>query len=110
MRTNYIKIALALLAAMPMQTMAQGTNDGLGDNDIDIKSLYEMVTKHEQKSKALKLYFNYGMSNQTMYDSCNGEWNSHMANRYLRVEMIGWLTDYNTNRIELGMMYRMKVL
>lgn len=69
-----------------------------------------MVTKHEQKSKALKLHFNYGMSNQTMYDSRNGEWNSHMASRYLRVEMIGWLTDYNTNRIKLGMMYRMKVL
>ena len=41
-----------------MHAMAQGTNDGLGDDDIDIKSLYEMVTKHEQKSKALKLYFN----------------------------------------------------
>lgn len=93
MKTNYIKIALALLTAMPMHTMAQGTNNGLGDDDIDIKSLYEMVTKHEQKSKALKLYFNYGMSNQTMYDSRNGEWNSHMANRYLKVEMIGWLTD-----------------
>lgn len=93
MKTNYIKIALALLTAMPMHTMAQGTNNGLGDDDIDIKSLYEMVTKHEQKSKALKLYFNYGMSNQTMYDSRNGEWNSHMVNRYLKVEMIGWLTD-----------------
>jgi hypothetical protein len=93
MKTNYIKIALALLTAMPMHIMAQGTNNGLGDDDIDIKSLYEMVTKHEQKSKALKLYFNYGMSNQTMYDSRNGEWNSHMANRYLKVEMIGWLTD-----------------
>ena len=48
MRTNYIKITMVLLAAMPIHTMAQGTNDGLGDDDIDIKSLYEMVTRAVQ--------------------------------------------------------------
>lgn len=49
MKTNYIKIALALLTAMPMHTMAQGTNNGLGDDDIDIKSLYEMVKTRTEK-------------------------------------------------------------
>lgn len=34
---------------MPLSTLAQGTNDGLGEEEVDLKSLYEMVTKHEQK-------------------------------------------------------------
>ena len=46
---------------MPTYAMGQGSNHGLGGNDIDLKSLYEMVTKHEQKSKAVQLYINYGV-------------------------------------------------
>ena len=37
------------MEALPVSAMAQGTNDGLGGGDVDIKSLYELVTKHEQK-------------------------------------------------------------
>lgn len=89
----YKQLALTALAAIPACAMAQGTNHGLGGDDIDIKSLYELVTKHEQKSKAVKLYINYGVSNQTSHDSRDGEWSSRFSNRYLRIEMIGWLTD-----------------
>ena len=57
---------------MPLSTLAQGTNDGLGEEEVDLKSLYEMVTKHEQKSKALELYINYGAAAQATHDSRNG--------------------------------------
>lgn len=57
MRKSII-LALFTTAAMPLSTLAQGTNDGLGEEEVDLKSLYEMVTKHEQKSKALELYIN----------------------------------------------------
>lgn len=87
------KLALMALAAMPACAMGQGSNHGLGGDDIDLKSLYEMVTKHEQKSKAIKLYINYGVSAQASHDSREGEWASRFSNRYLRVEMIGWLND-----------------
>lgn len=89
----YKQIALTALAAIPACAMAQGTNHGLGGDDIDIKSLYEMVTKHEQKSKAVKLYINYGVSAQASHDSRDGEWASRIGNRYLKIEMIGWLND-----------------
>ena len=47
---------------MPTYAMGQGSNHGLGGDDIDLKSLYEMVTKHEQKSKTVQLYINYDPS------------------------------------------------
>ena len=43
---------------MPLNTLAQGTNDGLGEEEVDLKSLYEMVSRQEKKSKALELYIN----------------------------------------------------
>lgn len=79
---------------MPLNTLAQGTNDGLGEEEVDLKSLYEMVTKHEQKSKALELYINYGAAAQVTHDSRNGEWGARIYNRYLKIEMVGWLTDH----------------
>lgn len=88
-----LKQALFIMAALPVSAMAQGTNDGLGGGDVDIKSLYELVTKHEQKSKALNIYINYGTSYQTTRDSREGEWTSRLYNRDLRLEMVGWLTD-----------------
>ena len=46
-----LKQALFIMASLPVSAMAQGTNDGLGGGDVDIKSLYELVTKHEQKRR-----------------------------------------------------------
>ena len=71
---------------MPLNTLAQGTNDGLGEEEVDLKSLYEMVTKHEQKSKALELYINYGTAAQATHDSRNGEWGARIYNRYLKID------------------------
>lgn len=93
MRKSII-LALFTTAAMPLSTLAQGTNDGLGEEEVDLKSLYEMVTKHEQKSKALELYINYGAAAQATHDSRNGEWGARIYNRYLKIEMVGWLTDH----------------
>ena len=57
MRKSII-LALFTTAAMPLNTLAQGTNDGLGEEEVDLKSLYEMVSRQEKKSKALELYIN----------------------------------------------------
>lgn len=93
MKKNALKYAMMMMAAMPLHAMAQGTNEGLGGEEGDIKSLYEMVAKHEQKSKALNFFINYGASYQMNHDSRSDEWTSRFYNRYLRIEMTGWLTD-----------------
>ena len=79
---------------MPLNTLAQGTNDGLGEEEVDLKSLYEMVSRQEKKSKALELYINYGAAAQATHDSRNDEWGARIYNRYLKIEMVGWLTDH----------------
>ena len=93
MKKNALKYVVMMMAAMPLHAMAQGTNDGLGGEEGDIKSLYEMVAKHEQKSKAFNFFINYGASYQMNHDSRSDEWTSRFYNRYLRIEMTGWLTD-----------------
>ena len=40
-----LKQALFIMAVLPVSAMAQGTNDGLGGGDVDIKSLYELVSE-----------------------------------------------------------------
>ena len=58
---------------MPLSTLAQGTNDGLGEEEVDLKSLYEMVTKHEQKSKALEpLIMEQRLKPHTTRETANG--------------------------------------
>ena len=82
-----------MAATMPQHIMAQDSNEEMSDNDIDIRSLYEMVSKHEKKTEAVNLYFNYGACCQMTRDSREGEWTSRFYNRDLRLEMRGWLTD-----------------
>ena len=86
---------------MPLNTLAQGTNDGLGEEEVDLKSLYEMVSRQEKKSKALELYINYGAAAQATHDSRNDEWGARIYNRYLKIEMVGWLTDHIYYRFRL---------
>lgn len=93
MKKNALKYAVMMMAAMPLHATAQGTNNGLGGEEGDIKSLYEMVAKHEQKSKAFNFFINYGASYQMNHDSRSDEWTSRFYNRCLRIEMTGWLTD-----------------
>ena len=98
MNTDNIKMfgrvwAVLPLSMLPVLSMAQGNNDGLGEDPTDLKSIYEMVSKQEKKNKALNLYFNYGASYQMNHDSREGAWTSRFYNRYLKVEMTGWLTD-----------------
>ena len=60
---------------MPLNSLAQGTNDGLGEEEVDLKSLYEMVSRQEKKSKALELYINYEQRHKphTTRATTNGE-------------------------------------
>lgn len=36
---------------MPLNTLAQGTNDGLGEEEVDLKSLYEMSADKKKSRK-----------------------------------------------------------
>lgn len=106
-RKGTMRFVMTAMAFMPVQAFAQGTNDGVGDENEENKSLYEIVSQMQKKQgdmeqehvdlrrrhKAINLYFNYGASYQMNHDSREGEWTSRFYNRYLKVEMTGWLTD-----------------
>lgn len=46
MKRNIFICALMMAAMTPQHIMAQDSNEEMSDNDIDIKSLYEIVSKH----------------------------------------------------------------
>lgn len=85
--------AFTIAAMLPNCAWAQGTNDGLGGDDGDIKSLYSKITNIEKKQKALNFYVNFAESFQTEHSSKTDEWTSRFYNKNLRIEMTGWLTD-----------------
>lgn len=94
MNKNTLTLTLAMIAAFSPQAMAQGTNDGLGGDDANIQSLYEIISKQEKKSKAFNFFINYGASFKAYHDSREGGWTAGFYNRNLKVEMTGWLTDH----------------
>ncbi len=83
-----------MLALLPLQCFAQGTNDGMGGSDRDFESLYQKVTQLEKRHDALQIYLNFAESYQMEHDSRGGEWTSRFYNKNLRLEMKGYLTDH----------------
>lgn len=70
---------------------AQGNNTRMGGQDGDYQSLAERIAKIEKKNDMFNVYFNYAASAQA--SSYDGEWTSHFANKQLRLEIKGNLTD-----------------
>lgn len=78
--------------AMTMGANAQGNNIGMGGGDGDIQSIHERITKLE-KNDMFNLYFNYAASFQAEHNSLSDEWGTKFANKQLRIEIKGNLTD-----------------
>lgn len=79
--------------AMTMGANAQGNNIGMGGGDGDIQSIHERITKLEKKNDMFNLYFNYAASFQAEHSSRSDEWGTKFANKQLRLEIKGNLTD-----------------
>lgn len=79
--------------AMTMGANAQGNNIGMGGGDGDIQSIHERITKLEKKNDMFNLYFNYAASFQAEHNSLSEEWGTKFANKQLRIEIKGNLTD-----------------
>ena len=79
--------------AMTMGANAQGNNIGMGGGDGDIQSIHERITKLEKKNDMFNLYFNYAASFQAEHNSVSDEWGTKFANKQLRIEIKGNLTD-----------------
>lgn len=78
---------------MTMGANAQGNNIGMGGGDGDIQSIHERITKLEKKNDMFNLYFNYAASFQAEHNSLSDEWGTKFANKQLRLEIKGNLTD-----------------
>jgi hypothetical protein len=84
-------ILSCLMLAVALTASAQGNNTRMGGQDGDYQSLAERVAKIEKKNDMFNVYFNYAASAQVKdYD---GEWTSGIANKQLRLEIKGNLTD-----------------
>lgn len=79
--------------AMTMGANAQGNNISMGGGDGDIQSIHERITKLEKKNDMFNLYFNYAASFQAEHNSLSDEWGTKFANKQLRIEIKGNLTD-----------------
>lgn len=79
--------------ALTMGANAQGNNIGMGGGDGDIQSIHERITKLEKKNDMFNLYFNYAASFQAEHNSLSDEWGTKFANKQLRIEIKGNLTD-----------------
>ena len=79
--------------AMTMGANSQGNNIGMGGGDGDIQSIHERITKLEKKNDMFNLYFNYAASFQAEHNSLSDEWGTKFANKQLRLEIKGNLTD-----------------
>lgn len=79
------------MLAVALTANAQGGNTRMGGNDGDYQSLAERVAKIEKKNDMFNVYFNYAASAQA--SSYDDEWTSHFANKQMRLEIKGNLTD-----------------
>ena len=84
---------MAAALAMTLGANAQGNNTGMGGSDGDIQSITERITKLEKKNDMFNLYLNYAASYQAEHNSQTGDWGSKFANKQLRIEIKGNLTD-----------------
>lgn len=82
----------AALAALTLNANAQGGNTGMGGNDGDYQSLAERIAKIEKKNDMFNVYFNYAASAHAE-QGADDEWGTGFANKQLRLEIKGNLTD-----------------
>lgn len=82
---------LGCAAMMALQIQAQGNNTGNGGQDGSYESLVQKVLKLEKKNDAFQVYLNFAASAQAK--EADGIWQTGFANKQLRLEIKGNLTD-----------------
>ena len=88
---NKALLSFALLC-VALTGHAQGGNTGMGGEDGDYQSLMERLAKVEKKHDMLDVYINYAASAQAR-EATGSSWQTHFANKELRLELKGNLTD-----------------
>lgn len=81
----------ACLLALSLTATAQD-NHGYGASDGQFKSLSEEIAKLKKHNDMFNVYFNYAASAQVEQDASK-DWSSRFANKQLRIEVKGNLTD-----------------
>ena len=84
-------LLLGMLLAVATSSNAQD-NHGYGAGDGDFKSLSEEIAKLKKHNDMFNVYFNYAASGQVAQDA-NKDWGTKFANKQLRIEIKGNLTD-----------------
>ncbi|WP_315319503.1 porin [Prevotella aurantiaca] len=84
-------LLLGALLAVATSGMAQD-NHGYGAGDGDFKSLSEEIAKLKKHNDMFNVYFNYAASGQVSQDA-NKDWGTKFANKQLRIEIKGNITD-----------------
>ena len=82
---------LALTIYLPAMALAQGNNTGMGGEDDSTPSIAERVLNLEKKTDAFNIYINFGAAARASEN--NGTWKGAFANRHLRLEIKGHVTD-----------------
>lgn len=90
-------IIVGFVAAIALQLHAQGNNTGMGGQDGDYASLAEKVLKLEKKSEAFQVYLNFAASARATEEA--GVWSTGFANKQLRLEIKGNITDKLSYRL-----------
>lgn len=85
-------ILIAALFGVALGANAQGNNTGMGGNDGDYQSIAERVLKIEKHNDMFNVYLNYAAAAHTQ--GTDGTWTSGFANKQLRLEIKGNLTDH----------------
>ncbi len=91
MKVNNLLAAMSLFLCLPLTARAQGNNTGMGGEDDDAPSIAERVLKLEKKTDAFNLYLNFAAAARATEH--NGTWKGAFANRQLRLEIKGHVTD-----------------
>lgn len=86
-KTFFLSLFLCLSAGLQAQD-----NHGYGSRDDQYKSLSEEILKLKKHNDMFNVYFNYASSFQAG-DDAEGKWGGHFANKQLRIEIKGNLTD-----------------
>ena len=84
-------LLLGMLLAVATSSNAQD-NHGYGAGDGDFKSQSEEIAKLKKHNDMFNVYFNYAASGQVAQDA-NKDWGTKFANKQLRIEIKGNLTD-----------------